>query len=160
MDGFGGKELLSWLTVPELQIPNPERYTLLCFGLGLRAVLLARASSRCQVHHVDTLCFAGGLGREQSSRRAGALPHPFFGMNELGLCKTVCLLVEGVFPSSGWCRAAQTTAGTSGVYANNKVMSIDFLPSLLVEGGLGVCGRGCSPWLFKHVECVRRLTPK
>ena len=34
------------------------------------------------------------------------------------------------------------------------------LPTLLVEGGLGVCGRGCSPWLFKHVECVRLLTPK
>ena len=36
------------------------------------------------------LCFARGLEREQSSRPAGALPHPSFGMDGLGLYRTVC----------------------------------------------------------------------
>ena len=41
------------------------------------------------------LCFAWGLGLPS---RAGALPHPSFGMDGLGLYGTVRLLFEGEFP--------------------------------------------------------------
>ena len=34
------------------------------------------------------------------------------------------------------------------------------LPTLLVEGGLGVCVRGCSPRTFQLVVCSRRCTPQ
>ena len=43
------------------------------------------------------LCLGLGAGAVLPSR-AGALPHPSFGMDRLGLYRTVCLLFEGEFP--------------------------------------------------------------
>ena len=64
-----------------------------CMSLSLSVCLclcLCLCLYLCLCLCLCLLCFARGLGREQSSRPAGALPHPSFGMDGLGLYRTVC----------------------------------------------------------------------
>ena len=67
---FCGKRLRAFSLAGSLSL-SFSLFALLCLGLGAGAVLPSRA---------------------------GALPHPSFGMDGLGLYRTVCLLFEGEFP--------------------------------------------------------------
>ena len=62
-----------------------------CFGVAS----MVRGSPRIALFAL--LCLGLGAGAVLPSR-AGVLPHPSFGMDRLGLYRTVCLLFEGEFP--------------------------------------------------------------